>query len=78
MNREQNKAALLGAILAATVAEQEKESFMKFENPYAGLEGLTYSSGNGQRSFKKAKLSNKQKKRRAANKKAKKARKRNR
>lgn len=46
------QAALLGAILAATVAEQEKESFIKFENPYAGLEGLTYSSGNGQRSFK--------------------------
>ena len=72
------KAAILGAILASTVAEQEKESFMKFENPYAGIEGLTYSSGNGQRVFKKTPLSNKQQKRRAANKRAKKSRKRNR
>lgn len=75
---QKNKAALLGAILAATVAEQEKESFLKFENSYAGLEGLTYSSGNGQRNFKKTPLSKKQQKRRAANKRAKQSRKRNR
>ena len=74
---QKNKAALLGAILAATVAEDEKKSFLKFENTYDGLPELTYSGGNHS-SIRKTQLTNKQKKRRAASKQAKRSRKRNR
>lgn len=76
--KDKNQAALLGAILAATVSEQEKEHFMKFERHHFDMPTINYSSGIGQRPFKKLPLSKQQQKRRAANKRAKKARKRNR
>lgn len=69
------KAAILAGMLAATIAEtQERDSYLKFTNPYAGLDGLTYSS-SGPKSYSKKPLTNKQKKVRAASKKAKIARK---
>lgn len=71
------KAALLAGMLAATMAEQERKDFYEFTNPYAGLDGLTYS-GSGQKSYSKSPLTKKQKKARAAAKRAKKARKRGR
>ena len=77
MNKK-NEAALLGAILAATVAEQEKEHFLKFESNHFDMPTLNYSSGIGERPFKKTPLSKQQQKRRAANKRAKQSRKRNR
>jgi hypothetical protein len=71
------KAALLAGMLAATMAEQERKDYFEFTNPYAGLEGLTYS-GSGQKSYSKSPMTNKQKKSRAASKRAKQARKRGR
>ena len=71
------KAALLAGMLAATMAEQERKDFYKFTNPYAGLDGLTYS-GSGHKSYSKIPLTKKQKKARAAAKRAKQARKRGR
>lgn len=37
------KAALLAGMLAATMAEEERKDYYELTNPYAGLEGLTYS-----------------------------------
>lgn len=71
------KAALLAGMLAAAMAEQERKDFYEFTNPYAGLDGLTYS-GSGQKSYSKRPLTKKQKKARAASKRAKQARKRGR
>jgi hypothetical protein len=71
------KAALLTGLLAATMAEQERKDYFEFTNPYDGLDGLTYS-GSGQKSYSKSQMTNKQKKSRAASKRAKKARKRGR
>ena len=73
-----SKAALLAAygMLAAT-ASQEQKDFLEFTNPYAGLPELRYS-GSESKSYKKSQLTNKQKKVRAANKRAKQSRKRNR
>jgi hypothetical protein len=71
------KAALLAGLLAATMSEQERKDYVKFTNPYAGLDGLTYS-GSGQKSYSKSPMTKKQKKARAASKRAKKARKRGR
>jgi hypothetical protein len=69
------KAALLAGILAATMAEQERKYYFEFTNPYAGLDGLTYS-GSGRKGYSKIPLTKKQKKARAASKRAKQARKR--
>lgn len=75
---DKNKAARLALLLAATMEEQDK-TILRFENPYARIDPLTsYSGDTTYRPFKKAPLSKQQMKRRAANKKAKKARKRNR
>lgn len=71
------KAALLAGMLAATMAEQERKDFYEFTNHYAGLDGLTYS-GSGQKSYSKTQFTKKQKKARAASKRAKRARKINR
>jgi hypothetical protein len=70
------KAAILAGMLAATMAEEERKSYFKYTNPYAGLEELTYV-GTGQNGYSKSPLSKKQKKARAASKRAKKSRKRN-
>ena len=67
------KAALLAGMLAASMAEQERKDFYEFTNPYAGLDGLSYS-GSGQKSYSKSPLTKKQKKARAAAKSARKAR----
>ena len=69
------KTALLASMLYATMAEQERKDFYEFTNTYAGLDGLTYS-GSGQKSYSKSPLTKKQKKARAASKRAKQARKR--
>ena len=73
-----SKAAMLATfgMLAAT-ASQEQKDFLEFTNPYAGLPELRYS-GSESKSYKKSQLTNKQKKARAANKRAKQSRKRNR
>lgn len=70
-------AALLAGMLAATMAEQERKDFYEITNPYAGLDGLVHSSF-GQKSYSKSSLTKKQKKARAAAKRAKQARKRGR
>lgn len=67
------KAAILAGVLAATMAEQARKDFYEFTNSYAGLDGLTYS-GSGQKSYTKSPLTKKQKKKRAADKSARKAR----
>lgn len=71
------KAALLTGLLAATMAEQERKDYFEFTNPYAGLDRLTYS-GSGQKGYSKSPRTKKQKKARAASKRAKQARKRGR
>lgn len=68
------KAAILTGLLAATLAEQESKAFYQYTNPYAGLSELIYS-GSGQKGYSKTPLTKKQKKSRAASKRAKKARK---
>jgi hypothetical protein len=67
------KVALLAGMLSATMAEQERKDYYEFTNPYARLDGLTYS-GSGQKSYSKSPMTNKQKKSRAAAKSARKAR----
>lgn len=75
--RNTKATALLG-LLAATMAEQDDKSIMRFTNPYEGLNlGTTYTGGK-QRSRKKSPLTNKQLKRRAAAKAARKSRRKNR
>jgi len=54
------KAVLLAGMLADTMAEQERKDYFEFTNPYAGLDGLTYS-GSGQKSYSKSPMTNKQK-----------------
>lgn len=76
MNKKLNEAALLAAVLSAT-AEEEKKTFLKF-NMAPEMPTLNYNSGIGERPFKKTPLSKQQQKRRAANKRAKQSRKRNR
>ena len=73
-----SKVALLAAygMLAAT-AQQEQKDFLEFTNSYDGLPELKYSDSE-RKSYKKSQLTNKQKKKRAANKRAKQSRKRNR
>jgi hypothetical protein len=71
------KAALLTGLLAATMAEQERKDYFEFTNPYAGLDVLSYS-GSVQKGYSKSPLTKKQKKARAASKRAKQARKRGR
>jgi hypothetical protein len=71
------KAALLAAygMLAATAIPQEREVY-ELENPYADLPPLQYTGGD--KIERKTQLTNKQQKKRAAAKRAKKARKKNR
>ena len=73
-----SKAAMLAAygMLAAT-AQQEQKDFLEFTNPYAKLPELRYS-GSESKSYKKSQLTNKQKKKRDAAKRAKQSRKRSR
>lgn len=63
-------------MLAAT-AQQEQKDVFEVINPYAGLPELR-CSGSESKSYKKLQLTNKQKKKRAANKRAKQSRNRNR
>lgn len=72
-----NKAALLAAygLLAATAIPQEREVYI-LENPYADLPPLRYTGDD--KVARKSQLTNKQQKARAAAKRAKKSRKRNR
>ena len=72
-----SKAALLAAygMLAATA--QEQKDFLEYTNPYAGLPELRYNDSES-KGYKKSQLTNKQKKKRAASKRAKQSRKRNR
>lgn len=73
-----NKASFLAVYgLLAAAAQQEQKDVLKFTNPYAGLSELRYS-GSESKSYKKSQLTNKQKKKRAAGKRAKQSRKRNR
>ena len=72
------KRALLASMMAlAAVSETERNSIYEFTNPYAGLEGLSYS-GNSHKGYSKLPLTKKQKKSRAKSKLAKKSRKQNR
>ena len=73
-----SKAALLTAygLLAATAIPQERD--FELTNPYADLPPLRYTGGDTRKAYKKEQLTNKQQKSRAAAKRAKKARKRNR
>ena len=70
-----SKVALLAALLAATA--QEQKDFLEYTNPYAGLPELRYNDSES-KGYKKSQLTNKQKKKRAASKRAKQSRKRNR
>lgn len=72
-----NKAALLGLMAAAMVSE-EKNEYLKFENTYADLPEPYIGDSGTPRPYKKTELNNKQKKKRAAAKRAKKARKKHR
>ena len=73
-----SKASFLAAYgLLAAAAQQEQKDVLKFTNPYAGLPELRYN-GSKSESYKKSQLTNKQKKKRAAGKRAKQSRKRNR
>jgi len=73
------KAAALLGLLAATMAEQEDKSLMRFTNP---LEGINFFDavykGGKTRSRKKSPFTNKKLKRRAAAKAARKSRRKNR
>jgi len=73
------KAALLASygMLAATAIPHVKEVF-EISNPYADLPQLRYHGGESNQRVKKTHLTNKQQKKRAAAKRAKKARKKNR
>lgn len=71
------KAALLAGIIAASMAENQDPTIMKFGNPYEGLPDLVYS-GNKTTHHRKTPMNNKQLKRRAAGKAARKARRKNR
>lgn len=74
-----SKAALLAAygLLAATAIPQEREVW-ELTNHYADLPPIRYTGGDTRKAYKKEQLTNKQQKKRAAAKRAKKARKRNR
>ena len=72
-----NKAALLG-LMAAAMASEEKNEYFKFENPYADLPEPYIGGSDTPRPHKKTELNNKQKKKRAAAKRAKQARKKQR
>jgi hypothetical protein len=73
-----SKAALLAAygLLAATAIPREREVY-ELTNPYADLPPLRYTGGDT-KIQRKSQLTNKQQKARAAAKRAKKAKKRNR
>jgi hypothetical protein len=71
------KAALLG-LMAAAMASEEKNDYLKFENPYADLPEPYIDGSDTPRTYKKTQLTNKQKKKRATAKRAKKARKKHR
>ena len=71
------KAAPLARIIAASMAENQDPTIMKFGNPYEGLPELTYS-GSKPTHRRKTPMSNKQLKSRAAAKVARKARRKNR
>ena len=73
-----SKAVLLAAygILSATATQGQ--GMYELTNPYADLPPLRYTGGDTRKDYKKEQLTNKQQKSRAAAKRAKKARKRNR
>jgi hypothetical protein len=68
---ENTKTALLAGMLDAMV-EEERKGYFEYANLYAGLAGLTYNV-SGQKGYSKSQMTNKQKKSRAASKRAKKS-----